>query len=47
VSHLIDWFKDYISSRLRNKVIDPDGGIHSNKKQFENNGNDRGNKYNK
>ena len=27
--------KDYISSGLHNKVIDPDGGIHSNKKQFE------------
>ena len=35
--------KYYISRRLHNKVIDPDEGIHSNKKQFENNGNDGGN----
>ena len=42
--YLIARIKDYISSGLHNKVIDPDGGIHSNKKQFENNGNDGTNK---
>ena len=33
--------KDYISRGINNKIIDPDGGIHSNEKQFEDIGNDR------
>ena len=44
VSHPHFEFKDYISSGQDNKIIDPDEGIHCSKKQFENNGNYRGNK---
>ena len=42
-SYFIFRVKDYISSGLQNKIIDPDGGIHCSKKQFEN-GNYHGNK---